>query len=105
MEQISNKHLQNRLHQLLTSLGLKDETITMTVVSPTTKKPRSELRNQYKKIMKVFKTLDYDQKLRELLALEIRVQAEEDLKKQREEQANSTTIDATAEVVNDISKE
>lgn len=93
--EISNKQLENRLHQLLTGLGMKNEVVSTTVYNPTTKVAHTEARNQYKKIMKLFKTLSYDDKLRELLALEIRIQAEDQMKLLKAEQAASTTVDAT----------
>jgi hypothetical protein len=69
----SEKELLARLHDILTELGLKDEPVLTTVVNPTTKAQHTELRNQYKNIVKAFKTFDYDRKVHELIALEARL--------------------------------
>jgi hypothetical protein len=89
MSNPSENDLLNRLHTILNELGLKNEPVLTTVVNPTTKVQHTELRNQYKTIVKAFKTFDYDRKVHELIALEARLDFD---KNNKESEVTNDTI-------------
>jgi hypothetical protein len=89
MNNPTEQELLKRLYVILEELNLKNEPVLTTVVNPTTKAQHTELRNQYKTVVKTFKTFDYNRKVHELIALEARLDFE---KANKESEVKDDTI-------------
>ena len=73
MSNVTEKQLLSRLEVVLYQLDVPNVPVMMEVIDPVSKKSRLELRNQFKKIVKTFKSFDYNRKVNELVALEAKL--------------------------------